>query len=262
MVLMKAGFVAVALLASLAGCVEHPLMPGATTQAATMQAASPVGDARQLVLVVSDNWDATTAVLRRYSRLASNKPWQAVGEPVPVNVGRAGLGWGRGLHGSPPLPGPTKREGDGRSPAGAFSLPLAFGYAPKAQAERVKLPYMQLTAEVVGVDDVKSRYYNQIVRTDRVAKDWDSAETMLRPDGLYEWGVFVNHNVSPTQPGAGSCIFLHIWRGPEKPTSGCTSMSRENMILLAQWLDPSCRPVLVQLPAGTYRLVVKPWDLP
>ena len=237
-------------------------MPGATTQAATTQPASPLGDARQLVLVVSDNWDATSAVLRRYARPGEGQPWQAVGEGVPVSIGRTGLAWGRGLHGNPPLPGPTKREGDGKAPAGVFTLPLAFGYAPKEQAGAVKLPYMQLTAEVMGVDDVKSRRYNQLVRADQVTKDWDSAETMLRPDGLYEWGVFVNHNVSPAQPGAGSCIFLHIWRGPERSTAGCTAMSRENMILLVQWLDPAAHPVLVHLPRQAYEHMAEPWGLP
>jgi len=49
----------------------------------------------------------------------------------PRELGRAGLAWGLGLHGNPPFPGPIKREGDGRSPAGAFELSSAFGYAPR-----------------------------------------------------------------------------------------------------------------------------------
>jgi L,D-peptidoglycan transpeptidase YkuD (ErfK/YbiS/YcfS/YnhG family) len=100
------------------------------------------------------------------------------------------------------------------------------------------------------------------VRTDQVTKDWDSAETMLRPDGLYEWGVVEGHNLPPTQPGAGSCLFLHIWRGLGKPTSGCTSMSRQEMVRLARWLDPNEKPVLVQLPMEAYLTLAKPWGLP
>jgi D-alanyl-D-alanine dipeptidase len=242
---------------ALAGCIERPTVPAATTQAV-----SPLGASRQVVLVVSDNWDATSAVLRCYARQAAGQPWQAVGEPVPVSIGRTGLAWGRGLHGNPPLPGPAKREGDGKAPAGVFAMPLAFGYAPRQRAGGVKLPYLALTEEVVGVDDVKSSHYNQLVRTDQVAKDWDSAETMRRPDGLYEWGVFVNHNVSPAQPVAGSCIFLHIWRGPEEPTAGCTAMSRPDMLRLVEWLDPAARPVLVQLPAETYGRLAISWGLP
>ncbi len=136
-------------------------------------------------------------------------------------------------------------------------------YAPKDEARDVKLPYVALTANVVGVDDARSRYYNRIVRVDQTPdRDWDSAETMRRPDGLYEWGVFVNHNTSPAAPGAGSCIFLHIWRGPDRPTAGCTAMSPDRMVGLVTWLDPKARPVLVQLPREEYGRLAAAWGLP
>lgn len=224
---------------------------------------SVLADSRQLVLVIADGWDAGAARLQCYSRGGPAEAWKPVGDRIPVSIGRSGLAWGRGLHGQPPLPGPTKREGDGKAPAGVFELSRAFGYTPQQEAREVKLPYIQLTADVVGVDDAKSKYYNQIVRTDKVPdKDWDSAETMRRDDGLYEWGVIVNHNTSPALPGAGSCIFLHVWRGPEEPTAGCTAMCKEDMLRLLAWLDPQSKPVLVQLPREECRTLSTSWRLP
>lgn len=223
---------------------------------------SPLDDSRQMVLVVSRDWDAATATLQCYSRDAAGKAWTRVGEPIPANIGRTGLAWGRGLHTGTPLPGPVKREGDGKAPAGVFELPGAFGYADTVDPEDIKLYYVTLTADTFGVDDVKSKYYNQVVNLKDVTKDWNSAETMRRPDGLYEWGVFVNHNTTATVPGAGSCIFLHIWRGPNKPTAGCTSMSTENMQAIIAWLDPKAKPVLVQLPENEYRKLASVWGLP
>jgi L,D-peptidoglycan transpeptidase YkuD (ErfK/YbiS/YcfS/YnhG family) len=225
---------------------------------------SSLGYSRQLVLVVSDSWQADSAHLQCYARTTAGQPWRGVGQGVPVSIGRSGLAWGRGLHGDPPLAGPVKREGDGKAPAGVFELSRAFGYAaPQQEIQGVKLPYLHLTADLVGVDDAKSKYYNQIVRPDEVpSKDWDSAETMRRDDGLYEWGVAVNHNTSPALPGAGSCIFLHVWRGPGKPTAGCTAMSKEDMVRLLGWLDPQSKPLLVQLPQEAYRRLAGPWGLP
>jgi len=247
-----------ALLAMTAGCLSHTQ---STTP--TPNAVSPLHDSRQLVLVVSKDWDATTATLQRYTCSGAGQGWTPVGEAIPVNIGRTGLAWGLGLHHGTGLAGPVKHEGDGKAPAGAFDLPRAFGYATAQDVKGVKLPYLQLTPEVVGVDDVKSKYYNQIIRMDQVpTKDWDSAETMRRTDGLYEWGVLVSHNTAAPAPGAGSCIFLHIWRGPGKPTAGCTAMSKENMQKLLTWLDPQAKPVLVQLPQTAYRQLTAAWGLP
>jgi len=265
---------ALTFVAGVAGCAAN-----ARTKLAASKNASPLGDSRQLVLVLAEDWDATVAVLWCYARPGPGQAWRAVGKQVPVNIGRTGLAWGRGLHGNPASPnasaaaapsadhfdlppGPTKREGDGKAPAGVFELPFAFGYAGSEQAGAIKLPYLALTANVAGVDDVKSKHYNRLVRTDQVAKDWASAEQMRRDDGLYEWGVFVNHNTSPTLPGAGSCIFLHVWRGQGKPTAGCTAMSRQEMIRLLQWLNPKARPVLVQLPRAAYDRLATRWALP
>jgi hypothetical protein len=50
-------------------------------------------------------------------------------------------------------------------------------------------------------------------------------------------------------PGRGSCIFLHVWDGPGRPTAGCTAMDAAAMREVLAWLDPAARPALVQLPA-------------
>ena len=71
---------------------------------------------------------------------------------------------------------------------------------------------------------------------------------MKRDDDLYELGIVVEHNMHPFQKGRGSAIFLHVWRRADQPTAGCTAMSRADMLRLLQWLDPSGKPFLLQLP--------------
>jgi D-alanyl-D-alanine dipeptidase len=112
------------------------------------------------------------------------------------------------------------------------------------------------------VDDAGSRFYNQVVDRQSVAPDWTSSEHMLRPDELYRWGIVVDHNSNPVQPGAGSCIFLHIWRGPGQGTVGCTAMPRDQIESILAWLDPTRKPLLVQLPEHQYRKLQKKWRMP
>ena len=187
-------------------------------------------------------------------------PWRQRGSLIPVRMGRAGLGWGRGLLITRSLPGPIKIEGDDKAPAGVFRLIRVFGYAHRAPA--TKMPYLPLSETIVAVDDPGSRYYNQLIDESKIAqRDWRTSERMILADDRYKWGVFVENNVPP-EPGAGSCIFLHVWKGPEIATSGCTAMSEKNLLDIIRWLDPARHPLLVQLPEPIYSERRVEWNLP
>ena len=224
------------------------------------QSSSPgpgLGGARQLVVVTSPGPESTQGSLRRYQAEADGR-WQPVGEAVNARLGRSGLAWGMGLH--DPEPGLQKKEGDGKSPAGIFRLTGAFGYAAPGSLA-LRLPYVQATAQLECVDDSGSAFYNQLVDREAVVKDWNSSEQMLREDAQYKWGLYVEHN-RPAQPQGGSCIFLHIWRSPDSPTSGCTSMAEADLLSLLQWLDPAQKPCLVQLTLADYGLLKRKYALP
>jgi len=215
----------------------------------------------QLVTVVSPDWDDFRAKLARYER-SPGQAWKRVGPPIDVVLGREGYGWGRGLHGGGAparRPGPIKREGDGRSPAGVFDIGTAYGY--DAAREGVSLPYVQATPELRCVDDPKSRHYNRIVSTANTAIDWQSAEHMRRQDELYAIAIVVEHNTKQTKPGAGSCIFIHVWRGPDSGMTGCTAMPMGTLEAFAGWLQPNAA-VLVALPQSEYEALRRPWGLP
>ena len=198
--------------------------------------------------------------MRCFQRADGASTWRQVPPESTVAVGRAGLAWGVGLHGTSAAGGPVKREGDGKAPAGVFPLIEAFGFASAKDAKIAQMPYRQLTEQMEGIDDPKSRYYNRIVdRSSIDAPDWNSSERMrVQP---YRWGAVVGHN--PNQvPGAGSCIFLHVWEGAGVATSGCTAMPEDQMLRLLRWLDRNKKPILVQLPVEEYRRVRTAWKLP
>lgn len=229
---------------------------------AAIEAQTPIpARATKLVTVVSEDWDHFRATLRRYER-APGGEWTRFGSPTEVVLGREGYGWGRGIHGSGALegrPGPVKREGDGRSPAGVFEIGTAYGYV--SDRNGVSLPYVQATPELRCVDDPASSHYNRIVSTESTPVDWKSAEHMRRRDDLYALVIVVEHNTRPVEPGAGSCIFIHAWKGPDVGMAGCTAMPMEALEMFARWLEPDAA-VLVALPQSEYDALRHRWGLP
>lgn len=201
-------------------------------------------EALQLLVVESPDWNATRGQLRRYERSRLGAPFTAVGAPLPVWLGRAGLAVPAGEKN-----GPVKREGDGKGPAGIFDLRAGlWGYAPQAPSG-VKLPYHQSTASLRCVDDAESPQYNHIVSApEKGPEPWRSAERLLLPTEHYKYLLVVEYNTAHPQPGGGSCIFIHVAPAPFGPTAGCTSLVEEDLLTVLRWLNFQKHPKLVQLP--------------
>lgn len=190
---------------------------------------SLAAESRQIIVVTTPSPSAVDGTLQRYARATTHDAWTKVGDPIPVVVGRNGLA-------------SDKHEGDGRAPAGIFAIGPAFGFA--AEATDLKLPYLQLQPTTECVDDTTSTHYNAIVdRKTATPVDWKSSEKM-RDVPQYQRGAVVQYNPQRA-PGAGSCIFLHLWTGPSHGTAGCTAMSAADLDLLLRWLSPSANPRLM-----------------
>ena len=217
-------------------------------------------DARQLILVITPDWNTVQGELRRFERAVPGSEWRPVGETGVVVVGKNGIAWDP-LE-TPVVPGPTKKEGDGRSPAGVFSLGKAFGYAPAADASWLKRAYLPVAEGIECVDDPASAVYNQIVDRRTIQKpDWASAERMREVGEAYRWGVVVNYN-TPAVASRGSCIFLHIGGEGGRGTAGCTAMAPNVLREAMAWIDPGRAPALVQLPRAAFEALRQPWSLP
>ncbi|MBL4910820.1 MAG: hypothetical protein JKX78_12510 [Alteromonadaceae bacterium] len=221
--------------------------------------ASP--DHQQLIMVITDNWQVDHGLLYTFEKIENH--WQLVSEKNPVTVGKNGLAWGVGLHHK--QQGQYKKEGDGKAPAGIFTLGEAFGYL---KSVNTGLPYQQMTENDYCIDVNDSPYYNQLVSKADVGAIGikGSTEPMRRDihvngDIRYKKGLVVEHN-RQNIAGQGSCIFMHVWKAKGIPTSGCTAMPEETITRLLAWLDATKKPLYIVLPKAQYLLKQITWSLP
>ena len=232
-------------------CQSEPTAPIAQEQSPTIEVEKEVSkkksmieipsDSSQLLMVTTKDWNARNGILQRYERVDAK--WKKFGKPINIILGRNGLGWGKGLHITPENAKYIKKEGDGRAPAGLFSLGNGFGYNDFS----IEFPYSTYKRTDHCVDDSKSQWYNQIIDSKKVKKDYKSFEHMKLTNHLYKYGITVNHN--PEQiANAGSCIFMHIRSDNGKGTAGCTAMKENEIMTILKWLKEKQKPLLLQLP--------------
>jgi len=214
----------------------------------------------QAIVVTTTSWKEFSGVLQRWERDPSG-PWHKVGDELAVAIGRRGMAWGRGLH--PEVSsGPSKKEGDFRSPAGLFDLAGAYGYNESAP-EGARWPYSRLTVGWRCIDDPRNERYNTMLLPEgphapAPTVAWDGVPRNI----VFDRFVLVKHNVEPVVRGAGSCVLLHPWVNAATPTQGCTGMATASLQLVLAWIDPSRRPVLLQLPRDVLREHAPRWGLP
>ncbi len=122
----------------------------------------------------------------------------------------------------------NKKEGDRATPAGTFSLPFGMYRQDRIKLPSTDFPMTPLREAHAWVDDPNDPKYNQLVELPYPSH----TEQLWRTDGIYDLLVVVGYNMNPTQPGAGSAIFLHIARPNFSPTDGCIAVSRSILLKL------------------------------
>lgn len=135
----------------------------------------------------------------------------------------------------------NKVEGDGKTPIGIFELGKIFGFADK---EKVDIDnYIQITPTMYWVDDPSSAYYNKLVDTKEIKKDWQSAEHLCDFPIEYEYGIEIKTNPNNI-PNKGSAIFLHC--SNNKPTAGCVAIPKDDIIKLLRFIKGETTIKIVQ----------------
>jgi L,D-peptidoglycan transpeptidase YkuD (ErfK/YbiS/YcfS/YnhG family) len=143
----------------------------------------------------------------------------------------------------------NRREGDGTTPTGIYTLPLAFGL--KADPG-TRLPWRHVDAGSWWDENSRSRRYNTwyencpstVCWTERT-RSAHSSEHLADYPVQYAYAAFIGFNSGPSKirPPArpsGSGIFLHV--NGAGYTAGCVSIPRSSLVALLRWLDPAAKP--------------------
>jgi hypothetical protein len=217
--------------------------------------------AGQIVVCLAPKSSSSEGTLQLFHRDATGH-WQADGDPWPVLFARGGLAWGRGVN--PPQPGPQKRTGDHRNPAGLFRLGPALGYAPALPDGAAGWPYHQVTERDAWIDDPALPQFNHLVTLPPGAPEpsWWGREHMHLGDFAYRWMVVIEHNYDSPHGDAGNSIFFHVRRGEHYRTAGCTTMTQDNLVQLIKWLKPGSNAMMVELTRADYARLGPAWGLP
>lgn len=129
-----------------------------------------------------------------------------------------------------------KKEGDGATPVGEFTLRRIFYRADRINFENIKtkLPVQALSPDDGWCDDVNYSEYNTYVKLPFSG----SHEKLWRQGHLYDLIVVVGYNDNPVEKGKGSAIFIHIAREGYQPTAGCVAFQKEDLLEILSRLTP------------------------
>jgi L,D-peptidoglycan transpeptidase YkuD (ErfK/YbiS/YcfS/YnhG family) len=226
----------------------------------SVHAAGVPDDCTQLLVGIAPDWNSIQGEMRMYERARGGK-WTQRGAPIAVLFGKNGLAWGTGLAGQNE-PGLRKKERDGRAPAGVFRLGDVYTYDAQLPAG-ADYPFHTVTEADIWSDDPRSPNYNRHVVIDpKNPPDNFSHEKMRSGDFAYHWLIDIRHNSDPPVPGNGSAIFFHTRRGETRPTAGCTTMARENLLRVITWLRAASHPCYALLTRAEYQKKWESWNLP
>lgn len=186
---------------------------------------SEFNNTTQVVVVTGSmkNWNARFDTYQKY-----DGKWYH-GMSVRSEIGSAGLCYDK-----------TRHEGNLATPMGIYDLPYAFGVFKNPGT---KMPYVRIDEKTYYDGQYGSKTYNQMLE----GKDNDGG--MFDADYLY--GMDIAFNMEE-KPGKGDGIFIHCFSGWGH-TSGCVSISKENLAKLLRWITPTSKPKI---------LICKKEDLP
>lgn len=224
--------------------------------------AAPVPEScLQLIVGRTDSWDASKGTIQLFQRTSASAPWTPVSSERRILLGKNGTAWGRGVAGQDE-PGLHKREGDKRAPAGLFRIGKVYTFDDALPAGS-NYPHHTITRADAWIDDVKNPLYNQHVTVDLAnPPSWFAKQAMKHDDPPHRWLVEIRHNADPPVPGAGSAIFFHLQRGPDRKTAGCTVMAEDTLVPIIKWLREDANPHYVLLPKAEYAAKREGWRLP
>lgn len=126
-----------------------------------------------------------------------------------------------------------KREGDGATPIGDFSILYGFFRPDRFVRVDTGLTMIPIANNSGWCDQADDPNYNSFV----TLPFGKSHEVMTREDGLYDICLVLDYNISQKSRNRGSAIFFHLTRPDRGPTEGCVAIDPQEMSKLLPLLS-------------------------
>lgn len=137
-----------------------------------------------------------------------------------------------------------KREGDGGTPVGAFTIRRVLYRADRLLAPETALPLSVIAPDDGWCDDPSHPDYNRPVKLPFAA----SREELWLDSLVYDIIVVLGHNDDPPVPGLGSAVFFHLTDAGYGPTAGCVAVQLSDMLPILAAATPGDRMVIAPSP--------------
>lgn len=133
-----------------------------------------------------------------------------------------------------------KKEGDGGTPVGTFSLRQVFYRPDRLSPPVTTLPVQPLTPLMGWCDAESDPLYNQLIVLPYAGRH----EKLWREDYVYDLILVVGYNDAPIVVGKGSAIFIHLARENYSPTEGCLAFSKVDLEEILSQLTPESKVII------------------
>ena len=135
-----------------------------------------------------------------------------------------------------------------------IDVKIELGLEESKEDLKIKYPYLKIKESYHWVDDVNSKYYNNLVTTENIKtdyqyvkqikeKDFKTSENLIKYDS-YKYLINIEYNRKGKKIngiGRGSAIFIHCTSN-KNYTLGCIAINEKDMLDLLNLLDKNKHP--------------------
>ena len=133
-------------------------------------------------------------------------------------------------------PHQKKIEGDKKTPKGVYNLGPVYFRKDKILNIETKLKTIEIKKNMGWCDDVKSKYYNKLIKVNEKIKH----EKLFRKNRNYDILIPINYNSKNIKRNKGSAIFIHLTKNYKK-TLGCVALKKKDMLILLKLINKNTK---------------------
>lgn len=123
-------------------------------------------------------------------------------------------------------------EGDNITPKGTYRIIQIYYRKDRVKKISSSFKLNKITKSMGWCDDPSSKKYNRLIRLPTKY----SHEKLYQKNNIYDLLLVIDYNMNPVVINKGSAIFIHVAKKNYKPTAGCISLKKRDILKLIKIL--------------------------